>query len=389
MKYIFVTLALLVLSVTRLSAGEVRGVWLTTNAGLDWPGSVYDVEAQKKSLADMLDRLRKAHFNLVVFQVQANGDVAWDSRLQPAMASLTGDGSKTPGYDVCRYVIDECHRRGMECHAWVVPFRLGTAKNASQYSSGKVKHPVRSHPELCVRYKGASYLDPGNPATRAYLVALYRELVERYDFDGINLDYTRYPGVDFPDGASFRKYNPGRLGRDDWRRDNINRFVVELYDMVKSVRPEMTVGSAPIGTYKNVKHYKNSTAYDTYHQDPVAWIAGGHHDMIIPQMYWTEKFGFSDHIGTWVAGAGGHPVIVGLAPYKIVESGWTADDVIGLMKKASSCDGVGGVCFFRAAHVLGNQPEVKKLYRYLVKHKPAASKRRHADKAESVEKFLE
>lgn len=393
MKYLVSVIIAFLFAVSDLPAREIRGVWLTTNSGLDWPGNVYDEKGQKKLLTDMLDRLQAAHFNMILFQVQANGDVAWDSKYQPSMYSLTGDGSKALDYDICRFVIDECHKRDMECHAWIVPFRLGSVSNSVKYKANSVKHPVYSKSSLCVKFNGAYYLDPGLPATREYLLSLYRELIEKYDFDGINLDYTRYPGAAFPDNASFCKYNAGKLGKDDWRRDNINRFVASLYDMVKSVKPGMVVGSAPIGTYKNVKHYGNSTAYGSFHQDPVQWIESGHHELIIPQMYWDEKFGFSDHMTTWVDSSFGKTVIVGLAPYKMLESGWSTNVVTSQIEKALSKDGVGGVCFFRAKHVLGDEPKVKALYRYLVKHKPGGRKsNRHgkkSNKVEGVEKFLE
>ena len=122
-------LAIVVLQCTSVYAQplrEVRGVWLTTNGGMDWPAGRYDESSQKKLLVEMLDRLAEANFNMVLFQVQANGDVAWNSSLQPAMESLTGNGSRSLSYDVCRFVIDECHKRSMECHAWVVPFRIGS-----------------------------------------------------------------------------------------------------------------------------------------------------------------------------------------------------------------------------------------------------------------------
>ena len=349
MKHLLSVALFLILAVLSLPAREVRAVWLTTNSGLDWPGNVYDEKGQKKLLRDMLDRLQRAHFNMILFQVQANGDVAWDSSFQPAMVALTGDGSKSLGYDLCRFVIDECHKRDMECHAWVVPFRLGSPANSAKYASNKVKHPVRSKSGLCVKFNGSYYLDPGNPATREYLLALYRELVEKYDFDGINLDYTRYPGKAFPDRASFRKYNPGKLNKD----------------------------------------YGNSTAFDTFQQDPVQWIESGHHDLIIPQMYWDEKFGFSDHLDTWVNFASGKNIIVGLAPYKMLEGGWSSDIVVSQIEKALSRKEVSGVCFFRARHLLGDEPEVKALYRYLVKHKPKGGKSHKHNKVESVEKFLE
>ncbi len=345
---------------------EVRAVWLTTNGGLDWPGKIRSEADQKKAMTEMLDRLKVANFNLVIFQVQANGDVLWNSSIQPAMEAITGDASKSLSYDVCRFVIDECHSRGMECHAWIVPFRIGSRKFAARYSANSVKHPSKSHSKLCLDYNGVQYLDPGNADTRKYLLGLYRELVEKYDFDGINLDYTRYPGNDFPDNASFAKRKDKGLSREDWRRQNINTFVAEFYDMVKSLKPSMLVGSAPIGTYKNVENFRNATAYDSFQQDPGQWISGGRHDLVIPQMYWDENAGFSVHLDTWKQTV--LPVchlVVGLAPYKMMDSGWSVEQVVSQISKVRKSEGVEGVCFFRAEHVLGSHAKAKALYNIL------------------------
>lgn len=382
-RYLF-TVLLLVAGIA-VHCAELRGVWLTTNSGLDWPGNCHDVSGQKEMLRDMLDRLQKAHVNLVLFQVQANGDVVWDSKYQPVMAEVTGSGGRKPGFDICRFVIDECHKRDMKCHAWIVPFRIGSAKRAARYASSAVKHPLAAHPERCILFSGNYYLDPGNPDVREYLVELYRELVKKYDFDGINLDYTRYPGAGFNDAASFAKYNGRHLNRDDWRRDNINTFVADFYKAVKKERPDIVVGSAPIGTYKNVNSIHNATAFDQFHQDPVQWAASGHHDLVIPQMYWDESRGFSTHINTWTEGCGGKDVVIGLAPYRMTDNTrWRADVIIDQIKKARKARGVKGVCFFRAEHLLGTHPEVKRLYDWLV-----ANPTEDNDSRDFVEKFLD
>lgn len=347
-------------------SAELRGVWLTTNAGLDWPRGDYDETSQKSRMIEILDKLQKAHFNLVLFQVQANGDVAWDSKLQPAMNSITGNGARRLSYDVCRFVIDECHRRGMKCHAWIVPYRVGNMKNASSYASNKVQHVIKKHPKWCIRYSGSYYIDPANPEAREYLVRLYKEMIDRYDFDGINLDYTRYPAIAFPDDKSYNKYAAKKISKADWRRENINRFVAELYKELKKKRPDIVVGSAPIGTYKNVAGTKNSTAYDSFQQDPVQWVKSGHHDMVIPQMYWDEKFGFSTHLATWMSQCPEASLVVGLAPYKMVESGWNVDVIRRQMEKIRAASKVDGICFFRAEHVIGDNPKVRNLYKYLV-----------------------
>ena len=342
---------------------EVRGVWLTTNGGLDWPRGAKGAEAQKKALVDMLDRLEKAHFNLVLFQVQANGDVLWKSRREPAMEAVTGNGSSALDFDVCRFVIDECHKRRMECHAWIVPFRMGSSSHIARYKDNAVKHPGQSRRKYCVSYRGTMWLDPGVPDNRKWLVGLDRELVRAYDFDGLSLDYTRYPGADFPDSRTYKRYAPKHMSLAEWRRTNLNSFVAELYDMVAEERPEMMVGSAPIGTYKNVGKLRNSTAYDSFYQDPVEWISSGHHDFIAPQMYWDEKFGYSVNLETWVReAANSAPVAAGLAAYKMMDAGWSDDVIVDQIAKARKMNGVSGVVFFRAEHVVGNDSKARRLY---------------------------
>lgn len=346
---------------------EVRAVWLTTNLGLDWPCSTVDPAAQRKSLTNMLDKLQKANFNLVFFQVQANGDVLWNSSYEPPMADVTGNGSKKLSYDVCSFVISECHRRGMECHAWIVPFRIGSAKQAARYADNPTRHPYSARHCRTVDHHGTRYLDPSDPDTRRFLMKLYREMLEKYAFDGIHLDYTRYPGNDFNDSRAYAARSDKSLSLHDWRRNNLTAFVDDLYQLVADVRPGMLVGSAPIGSYKQLKPWKNATAYDSFQQDPGAWIANGCHDMIVPQMYWGERNGFSAHMKAWADVASDScTLVVGLAPYKMVtEHNWTPDSVVSQIRKTRRAPGVAGVCFFRAEHVVGDSKPARQLYRQL------------------------
>jgi uncharacterized lipoprotein YddW (UPF0748 family) len=346
---------------------EVRGVWLTTNMGLDWPRGEYDVKQQKKALTAILDRLQLAHFNIVIFQVQANGDALWKSKYEPAMVDVTGNGNKGLSFDVCRYVIEECHRRRMECHAWIVPFRMGQQAHIAKYKGNKVAHPAVSRANGCVSYKGVKWLDPGVPENRKWLVEMYRELVRNYDFDGLSLDYTRYPGNDFPDESSYKQYAQPEVSLADWRRENLNSFVADLYDMVASVRPDMMVGSAPIGTYKNVAQFHNATSFDSFFQDPVQWTVSGHHDFVVPQTYWDEKYGYTVNLNTWAKELADYaPVAAGLAAYKMVTGNrWSDDVIVDQIQKARKARGVSGVVFFRAEHIVGDDATVKKLYQRL------------------------
>ena len=158
------------------------------------------------------------------------------------------------------------------------------------------------------------------------------------------------------------------MTKDDWRRQNINMFVADLYGMVKSIKPNMLVGSAPIGTYKNVANTRNATAYDSFQQDPGQWISAGCHDLVIPQMYWDEKAGFSLHLDTWKKTAlPSCHLVVGLAPYEMMDAGWSVDQVLSQIAKTRKAEGVEGVCFFRTEHVLGKHSKAKKLYDKLKK----------------------
>lgn len=346
---------------------EVRAIWLTTNLGLDWPVKETDPGKQKKALCQMLDKLNDANFNLVFFQVQANGDVLWDSKYEPPMADVTGNGAGKLKYDICSFIIKECHKRNMECHAWIVPFRLGTAKQAARYKGNSIKHPYANTTCRTVDHNGIRYFDPSDTASHAFLIKLYRELVRKYAFDGIQLDYTRYPGKGFNDTKAYATRKQTSMSLNQWRRNNINTFVTSLYSMIAEERPGMIVGSAPIGSYKPIEPWKNATAYETFQQDPGQWIADGCHDMIVPQMYWGERNGFSAHIKAWAEVAGRNcTLVVGLAPYKMeTERSWTPDSIASQIAKARTIPGVSGVCFFRAEHVLGNSHKSQQLYKTL------------------------
>lgn len=353
------------LSISAQPKYEVRAVWLTTNSGLDWPKGVYDETAQKENLCEILDKLADANFNTIIFQAQVKGDVLWESTMQPAMRAITGNGSKSMSYDVSEYVIEECHKRNMECHAWIVPYRIGTSSDANKYVSNKVKHPFTTNPELCVEYNGSYYLDPGLPETREYLLDVYRELIYNYDYDGVNFDYTRYPGSDFDDADSYAKYNPDGLPKDDWRRQNINTFIAEFYEMAKSINSNIKVGAAPIGTYKNVLGYGNMTAYGSVYQDACQWMQSGNHDLLIPQMYWNEKNGFTPNMATWVTNSDGRQLVIGLAPYKMVDGSndWAVSVITDQIEKIRNNDGTSGVCFFRADHIIDDsQAKIADLY---------------------------
>jgi uncharacterized lipoprotein YddW (UPF0748 family) len=173
---------------------EIRAAWLTTIYGLDWPKQPAHTESgfkrQRNELCLLLDSLQNANFNMIFLQVRLRGDVIYRSSIEPISNVFTGKYGIMPDYDPLAFAIDECHKRGMECHAWFVTFPVGSVKNVKEQGGRSV---VKRKPNLCKRHDGKWYLDPGLPETRAYLRLLVNELIANYDVDGIHFDYIRYP----------------------------------------------------------------------------------------------------------------------------------------------------------------------------------------------------
>ena len=170
---------------SELPATEVRAVWLTTNYGLDWPRNRSSREMQKKELISILDDLKENNFNTVMFQVRARGEVMYDSKIEPISSLIITGGYGVKTFDPLAFVLEECHKRGLECHAWIVTYPLGGDKHVRSLGSRSV---TRKNPSLTKKFKGEWFLDPGNPRTDDYLLSIVKEIVTNYDVDGIHFD---------------------------------------------------------------------------------------------------------------------------------------------------------------------------------------------------------
>lgn len=352
---------------------EIRGVWLTTVYGLDWPHKpatdAGSRQIQQQALCDLLDRLQAANFNTVFIQARLRGDVIFRSAIEPASKTFSGKCGTLPGYDPLAFAVDECHKRGMECHAWFVTFPLGTDKHVK--AQGKLS-VVKRHPKLCKFHQGEWYLDPGVPGTSDYILSLVKELVNGYDIDGIHFDYIRYPeqAKKFPDKPLYKKYGKSKE-LSDWRRENINKMVYRLYDWVKSVKPWVQVSSSPLGKYNRIERVPNAgwTAYESVFQDPKRWMQQGKQDMIVPMMYYLHD-NFFPFVDNWVENSNGRLVVPGLGAYRMLkeEADWTVNDITDQIDYSRYYGGA-GCAFFRCANVLDNSKglydELKnKYYKY-------------------------
>lgn len=352
----------------RFAGREYRAVWLTTLSGLDWPSRPVSVPSdtlrQQQALRQTLDRLQQAGINTVIFQTRIRATVAYPSNIEPWDGAFSGTPGRGPGYDPLAFALRECHKRGMELHAWVVAFPICNAALARRLGAEALP---KKHPELCHRCGDAWFMDPGVPATAQYVAGICREIVERYDVDGIHLDYIRYPeeSVAWKDQATYRKYGNGkRLG--DWRRENVSRVVREVHDAVKSVRPWVKLSCSPVGKRADLPRQSSYgwNAREAVYQDAAQWLQQGLMDVLFPMMYFDGKH-FYPFAQDWTEQSGGRPVVPGLGIYFLSprEKNWSLSVIARQMHFARQLN-MGGMAFFRSKFLTDN---TKGLYDFLQK----------------------
>jgi len=373
MNKIFLLLILLLCSNTAiysapLPATEVRAVWLTTNYGLDWPRNRTSQEIQKKELLSILDDLQKNNFNTVMFQVRARGEVLYDSKIEPMSSLIQSGGYGHPKFDPLAFTIEECHKRGLECHAWIVTYPMGGDKHVRSLGARSV---TKKNPTITKKFKGEWFLDPGNPRTDDYLLSIVNEIVTNYDVDGVHFDYIRYLDNrgQFPDDGMYRLHGKGK-SRADWRRDNITRFVTKAYDMVKKQKPWVQVSSSPLGRYRSLGNNGHGwTAFETVYQDAGKWMKTGKHDALYPMMYYKEQL-FYPFVDDWIENGNKRIVVPGLGAYQMIELGWSRQDILNQVDYTRRKN-VHGQAYFRTANVLSNTKGIltslEKYYSYPAK----------------------
>ena len=232
---------------------EFRGLWVATVGNIDWPSKPgLPADQQRAELVSILDRASAAGMNAIIFHVRTNADALYRSALEPWGSMLTGTQGVDPGYDPLAFAVEEAHRRGMELHAWINPFRAGNASDSTRFAAN---HVSRERPDIVRRYGGGLWMDPGEPATHERSMRVALDIVNRYDVDAIHMDDYFYPyplsdsakqPIAFPDSASFARYGNG-MSRDDWRRSNVDRFVERLHREVRAAKPAVRVGISPFG----------------------------------------------------------------------------------------------------------------------------------------------
>jgi uncharacterized lipoprotein YddW (UPF0748 family) len=278
---------------------EFRGGWIATVGNINWPSRPgLTVQEQQQEAIALLDYAAKLKLNAIFIQVRPAADAMYKSDLEPWSQYLTGSQGQppVPFYDPLEFWITECHRRGIECHAWYNLYRARAGKDGSLATN----HISRTHPELMREYGKYTWMDPGEPAAAQHTLAVILDIVRRYDVDGVHTDDYYYPyaikdeatskPVDFPDGATYARYRQsgGRLERKDWRRENINQVVQQIYKRVHEIKPWVKVSYSPFGIWKPdaVDGVKGMSQYDELYSDAKLWLNNGWLDFCSPQLYW-------------------------------------------------------------------------------------------------------
>ena len=315
----FTTLLIALAAVFTLAAQpkyEVRAVWLTTFGGIDWPhsyaGSARSIERQKDELRDILDRLQRANINTVLLQTRIRATTIYPSAYEPWDGCLSGKPGKSPGYDALKFAIDECHRRGMELHAWVVAIPVG------KWNAAGCVRLRKRHPGLVRKIGDEGYMDPEKPQTAEYLADLCAEITDNYDIDGIHLDYIRYHET-WPMKVSRRQ-----------GRTNITNIVRAISRRVKSIKPWVKMSCSPIGKYKDLSRFSSYgwNAYERVCQDAQAWLRDGLMDELFPMMYFRGNQ-FYPFALDWNEHSYGRIVAPGLGIYFMSprEKDWPLSDI--------------------------------------------------------------
>lgn len=343
-KLIYILL-LMAIAVVAQPKYEVRAVWLTTIGGIDWPRSyAHDgmgIEAQKQQFCQILDRLQAINVNTVLLQTRVRATTIYPSDIEPWDGCLSGKPGLSPGYDALQFAIDECHRRGMELHAWVVTIPIG------KWNTYGCQQLRRRYPSMVKRIGEEGYLNPESYQTPDYLANLCDEITSRYDIDGIHLDYIRYP--------------------ETWRgpkhADNITRIVERISLRVKAHKPWVKMSCSPIGKYDDLSRYSSRgwNARRQVAQDAQGWLRMKLMDQLYPMMYFQGN-NFYPFAIDWQEHSYGGTIVSGLGIYMLHphERNWPLAEV---RRQLNVTRQIGiGHCYFRAKFLLDN---VKGVYDYV------------------------
>jgi uncharacterized lipoprotein YddW (UPF0748 family) len=348
---------------------EFRAVWVATVANIDWPSQPgLPTDVQQQEIIRILDMHQHLGMNAVILQIRPASDALYPSELEPWSRYLTGIPGQAPEpfYDPLQFWVEESHRRGMELHAWLNPFRV--ALNHLQPLAGN--HIAFHYPEWILKYGNSLYFDPGLPGAREFVSEVVKDIVTRYDVDAIHFDDYFYPyplAEEFPDTTSFALYSRGFFpeNKADWRRENVDIIIKMLNETIKGVKPWVKFGISPFGVWRNIADdprgsntRAGATNYDHLYANIIKWQEKGWIDYTLPQLYWQIGHPLADFETLafwWQNHTYGRGMYIGLGLYKSdTESTvkeWTLpDELPRQIKLIREIPGLDGASFFSSKH---------------------------------------
>lgn len=350
---------------------EYRGAWIATVVNIDWPSKKGLTTAQQKQeYIDILDGLQEDGINAVVVQVRPAADAFYQSQYEPWSEYLTGVQGKVPEpfYDPLLFMIEEAHKRNMEFHAWINPYRAVFNTSTSSVASN---HITRRHPEWFFTYGSGKYFNPGLPVVMQYVTDVVRDIIRRYDIDALHLDDYFYPyrigNKDFPDQQAYLQYGKG-LSKDAWRRSNCDSVIKRIHEMVLDIKPGMKFGVSPFGVWRNKSRdpmgsdtRAGTSNYDDLYADILLWLQKGWIDYVAPQLYWPIGHNLCDFetlVKWWNDHTYGKQLMIGHAVTNAFESrlpAWhSTREIPNEVKILRRYPNVQGSIYFSAKDVLKN-----------------------------------
>ena len=345
---------------------EFRAAWIQSVNG-QFRGM--PTEKLKQNLIGQLNSLQKAGINAIIFQVRPEADALYASRLEPWSRFLTGVQGKAPEpyWDPMQFMIDECHKRGMEFHAWINPYRTKTTLKSELAPN----HVYNIHPEWFVTYGDQLYFDPALPESRRHICMVVSDIVSRYDVDAIHMDDYFYPypikGKDFPDDASFARFGGGFSNKGDWRRSNVNVLIKKLHETIREIKPWVKFGVSPFGIYRNESSdplgskTKGLQNYDDLYADVLLWAREGWIDYNIPQIYWHIGHPVADYetlVKWWARNTENRPLFIGQYVMNTVQNADPKNPSINQLPRKMALQRayqtIGGSCQWPASAVVEN-----------------------------------
>lgn len=359
---------------------EWRAAWIATVNNIDWPSKPgLSSDEQKKELIEYLDLFKSMNFNAVVLQVRPTADAFYQSKREPWSIYLTGDQKIAPDplYDPLAFAIDEAHKRGIELHAWLNPYRV--SQDTANLVDMSPDHIYKQRPDIFVKHGKKLYFDPAYPETREFLVDVVKDLVIDYDLDGIHFDDYFYPNNDFEDSLSFSIHSRGYAQEDKmaWRRENVDMVIEMLRDTIKSVKPYVKFGISPYAVWRNLREDPRGsdtksygyTNYDHLHADILLWMEQGWLDYVLPQLYFNigyENADFNVLANWWQTYSSETPVYGGLGTYRLdekakIEAWRSTDEIRKQVKILRDMPAYQGVCYFNARNFKENKMNINRL----------------------------